>query len=175
LRVCNGMKQIPLHRTIGGSNSRPASRRFAVVAFSKVDDWWYDRLIAMGLWLEKRVKYTSYARLQGTGGRGRSKEVFMHQVVAGFDAPDHVNGDGLDNREEDLRKASRSDQAANRRVQRDSTSGEPGVSWNGSGWSVRVYRDGKCVVYKTFRTKQEAVDVARQKRLEIHGDFVRTS
>jgi hypothetical protein len=139
-----------------------------MVGYSKVDDWWYDRLVAMGMWLDDRGKGgLRYARLQGSGLK-------MQHVVLGKWA-DHKNGNGLDNQESNLRPATRSQQAANHRTSRNSTSGEPGVSWSkrNKKWYVQVMKDKKLVFQKYFTDFDEAVKVVRAKRKEIHGEFVR--
>jgi hypothetical protein len=146
--------------------------RFAVVGYSQVDTWWFDRLIAMGMWLERAKRKTSYARLRGTGGKD-SKAVEMHNVVFGGPNPDHIDGDGLNNQESNLHPATNSQQMANRSLGKNSTSGEPGVCKNHNSWRVQVKKNRKVVFCKNFKSFDEAVQVARKKRREIHGEFVR--
>jgi hypothetical protein len=164
------MKEIPVHRWVGGSKRWPQSLQFKVVGFTKVDDWWYARLIAMGRWMEVRKRDRLYVCLQGVNPR-----LYLHQVVGGK-GWDHKDGDGLNNQESNLRSATRGQQTVNQRIHRDSTSGEPGVTFHQQTgkWRVQVKKDKKLVFYKVVDTKAEAIALARQKRREIHGEFVRT-
>ena len=163
------MRTVPLHRHVGGRTYGPTAR-FAVVNYTEVDDHNYDRLVSMGMWME-HTKRTGprYARLQGTGGANGIPVVFMHHVVGGF-GYDHINGDGLNNLESNLRPASLSE-AANQRLNRDSTTGEPGVSWHkrSGKYQVRV----KSMYFGLFSDKAEAVQVSRQRRKELYGELVR--
>lgn len=165
------MKKIPLHRWVGGCKSIPETRKFAVVAYALVDDWWYDRLVAMGTWMfhDKYDKRTGYAWLAGT-----CPMLKMHWLVGGK-GWDYRDGDGLNNQESNLRPADRSQQAANKIADRDSSSGERGVTWlkTKAKWYVQVKKNKKYVFRAYFDSEEEAVRVARQKRKEIHGEFVR--
>jgi hypothetical protein len=165
------MKEIPIYRMVGGCTAKPTSMRFQVVGWAKVDDYWFDRLAAMGMWLEvRRNSGLRYARLQG------AENLYLHQVIGGKNW-DHRDGDGMNNQEENLRQATVSQQGANHKLNRDSTSGESGVSWdkNRQKWKVRVKQDRKVVFNKYFADKDEAIVCARAKRKELHGEFVRTT
>jgi hypothetical protein len=154
--------------------AHPDSMGYVIVGYTKCDDWWYDRLMAMGRWLEHRnPNGLRYARLSARGGKYH--HIRMHQVVGGGQWVDHKDGDGLNNQESNLRSASRSDQNSNQRLRKDSASGEPGVYFHkGNGkWCVQVRKNKRIVFREYFSTREEAVAVARQKRKEIHGEFVR--
>jgi len=167
------MKLIPLNRSVKrGIPGCLHTWIFQVVDYALVDDHWFDRLTVMGMWMLWNNKKTGlqYAWLQGT-----VPKVFMHQVVFGNKWPDHKDGNGLNNQESNLRPATRSQQAANRKLRRTSTSGEPGVSWHGGNrkWLVYVKQHGKRVFSKYFSDKGEAIRVAREQRVLFHGEFVR--
>lgn len=167
------MELIPIYRWDGrGSQYVPGSMGYDLVGYAKVDDWWYDRLMAMGLWLEEKGhRGVRYARLSGKDG---GRPIKMHQVIGGK-GWDHRDGDGLNNQESNLRPASSSDQTANQGLRKDSITGEPGVTFNKAfgKWLVKIVRNRKRVFYKSFSSFSEAVAVAREKRREIHGEFVR--
>lgn len=123
--------------------------------------------MAMGRWMyRKNLSGTEYARLQETGVS--TKNLFMHQVVGGK-GWDHKDGNGLNNQESNLRPATRSQQAVNQRLNRNSISGEPGVSRDSNYWRVTIYKDRRKVFRRSFKDKDEAIRVAREKRKEIHG------
>lgn len=55
---------------------------------------------------------------------------------------DHRNGDGLDNRWDNLRQATRGQNAQNMRIFRNNTSGYPGVSRLRNGWRAEICAHG---------------------------------
>tara|TARA_R100000995_G_scaffold71191_1_gene39828 strand:+ start:267 stop:914 length:648 start_codon:yes stop_codon:yes gene_type:complete len=60
---------------------------------------------------------------------GRS-QAFVHRLIMGFPEGmdvDHINGNGLDNRRENLRVCTRSQNAMNKKLRSDSTTGYKGV------------------------------------------------
>jgi len=85
---------------------------------------------------------------------------------------DHINNDGLDNRITNLRLATRSENAANSRVQ-GSVSGIKGVQQNGSGYMARIRADGRSIYLGTFRTIEEAVEARREAAARLHGIYAR--
>lgn len=106
-----------------------------------------------------------------------SKLGLLHRVI--LNAPDgldvdHINGNGLDNRECNLRLATRSQNCQNRHTTR-ALSGVRNVSydkrWNGS-WRVKI----KGKYYGSFKTLEEAIEVAnanRQKEMPFATDYIK--
>lgn len=70
----------------------------------------------------------------------RQRSVAMHQILTGDTYIDHRNGDPLDNRRHNLRKATSSQNQANAARRVDNTSGFKGVSWHRrtKKWQARV-------------------------------------
>jgi hypothetical protein len=65
----------------------------------------------------------------------------MHRLIAGFPPfrLDHRNQNGLDNRKRNLRRATRSENAANKAKPKNNTSGYKGVSWHALSNKWRAY------------------------------------
>ena len=110
-------------------------------ALALVDDADYAALTQMGNWcLSNRGYAVHYTRIDG-----QRKVLFMHRVIMA--APpqlqvDHINRDRLDNRRANLRFATRSQNQANKGLQRNNSSRFKGVSWNKGRWEARIRYNG---------------------------------
>lgn len=80
--------------------------------------------------------------------------ISMHRLInetpIGFDT-DHINGDGLDNRKENLRTATRSQNMGN-----FNKTGIRGISKHGSGWQARIKVEFKQIYLGWFKEKKDA-------------------
>jgi len=89
---------------------------------------------------------------------------------------DHINGDGTDNRIVNLRLANYSENAINRGLRRDNTSGHKGVSWSKKSqrWLAHIgYR--KYVFHLgLFDTLEDAKAARDEAAKRLHGKFART-
>ncbi len=86
---------------------------------------------------------------------------------------DHINGDKLDNRIENLRAATVGQNQHNRKTNANNTSGYKGVSWHKAKkkWVSRIKLEGKSIHLGYFDNVEEAAEVVRKAREELHGDF----
>lgn len=108
-----------------------------------VDDEDYSRAVSASNWRAHRTPRdgTTYVRsTRRIGGR----LVFLHTFLTGFEVTDHRNGDGLDCRRPNMRAATRSENARNRRRSVANQSGFKGVRWHRQGrkWNARITVDG---------------------------------
>jgi hypothetical protein len=76
---------------------------------------------------------------------GKQYHILMHRVI--MNTPkgglvDHINGDTLDNRRENLRPSNHSTNAMNMRKHKGA-SRYKGVTPSGKGWKVQIWKDGK--------------------------------
>jgi hypothetical protein len=85
---------------------------------------------------------------------------------------DHINGDRSDNRIENLREVSRSENQYNKSAQRN-RSGYRGVSWHEKTkkWAVRVMKEGKSQSFGYFDDLEFAGFVAEEARRKLYGEF----
>ncbi len=99
-------------------------------------------------------------------------EMFNGKIPKGMRI-DHINNIESDNRIENLRLATRSQNMRNRRgAARDNkTSGARGVSASCNKWRAYTSLNGKQLHLGLFNTKEEAAEVARLKRVELYGEF----
>lgn len=113
-------------------------------------------------------------RLNGKEYRGHRIiwEMFNGPIPAGM-LIDHIDGNKLNNRIENLRLASRLENNSNRSG--NSTGLPKGISKNGNNYRVRLMYNGKVYCLGTYKTLEEAVKVYNDKSVELRGEFHRPS
>jgi len=87
---------------------------------------------------------------------------------------DHINGDKKDNRIENLRPVSVAQNAQNAKISSRNTSGYKGVYWISSmkKWRVQITGNGGKIIHLgCFENLEEAAEVVRVAREELHGNF----
>ena len=107
---------------------------------------------------------------------GRPAIVRVHNIV--FNLPlgiarDHENHDTLDNRRNNLRPCSTSQNMAHRRISRMNTSGYIGVHWNcgHEKWSARIGVDGKRISLGYSDDIVEAAKIRDAAAINYFGEF----
>lgn len=112
-------------------------------------------------------------------GRTSTLRIFMHRQIMGLEQSDPLKVDHrdplktLDNRRENLRIATCSQNKANQAAQRNNKSGLKGVSWDRGGWRAYIQVGGKLMLLGKFSDKYEA-HAAYCKAADYHfGEFAR--
>jgi hypothetical protein len=108
----------------------------------------------------------------------KRKCLFLHKLIAGNDefvAVDHINGDTLDNRNENLRACTLSQNQWNRKKNINNSSGVPGVSYSvqNKGWMAQMTHNKKYYYLGTYSTKEEAIKARKEAEQKYRKDFVR--
>lgn len=107
-----------------------------------------------------------------------SRAFYAHQIVMALHGNDfqgkeidHIDGNGLNNRIENLRFVSRLDNAKNHRRQKSNSSGVTGVGFHSRDlvWTARGHANGKVIHLGSFKKKSLAV--AARKSWEIQAGF----
>ena len=116
--------------------------KFAIVDAADFEE------LSLWKWCARSIKHLWYACRSVRDNDGKRKTVFLHRAI--LDAPgemevDHVNGNGLDNRRDNLRLATRTQNNHNRRIGTDNRSGFNGVSWSNTyhKWRATIGINGK--------------------------------
>lgn len=161
------MRTIPL----GGASGRGL--------MAMVDDEDYELVSQYkwnALWTRElgRTRTSPYAGtlLRRDGQRVRSR-VLMHVLIMGHRGVDHVNHNGLDNRRSNLRPATNSQNAANRRPYAGRSSRFKGVSWDKqkSRWFVLITVNGRRRYLGRFRDEEAAARAYDAAARELFGGF----
>lgn len=122
------------------------------------------------------VRGEGYAFRYSEGGALRRRRIFMHDVI--LPPPtgkkvDHISGNTLDNRRDNLRHATRSQNAVNRPLASNNTSGYRGVSFHkGKGrWRASIKQDGRAIYLGSFSDKEDAARAYNEAALRLFGEF----
>lgn len=102
----------------------------------------------------------------------------MHRLI--INAPDgfqidHIDGNGLNNRKENLRVVTPAQNLKNRRLSRHNTSGFKGVSWSKSRqkWMANIFSDGRAYHLGEYDSPEEAHKAYVEGSKRYHGDYGR--
>ena len=136
-----------------------------------VDDDDYDRL-AHEKWHGAKGRSGIYVC---TGGK---PSIRMHRMIMGAKPGmfvDHVNGNPLDNRKENLRVCSNAENIRNSRKYSTNQSGYKGVSFveRKKKWAAKITFNYKKYFLGYFKTKEEAFEAYKSKAKEFFGEFAR--
>ena len=136
-----------------------------------VDDDDFEEL-SIYKWNVLKGKYTFYA-VRTSGARC----ILMHRQILGVSErttlTDHRNGNGLDNRRENIRPCSITENNRNKRAYRNNKSGAKGVSWieSAKSWSVRITVDKNLIYIGSFKEKCDAMEAYNNAATMLHGKF----
>lgn len=137
-----------------------------------VDDADFE-LVAAHKWNAAKRKNSWYAQSYAGG----DKRIHMHRLIMDFPEMevDHINGNGLDNRRENLRLATRTQNNRNNRGHVAATSRFKGVSWSveRQKWFACIGVDGKTIPLGRYADEKEAAQAYNVAAKKLWGDFAR--
>lgn len=114
-----------------------------------------------------------YAVSHQFGAGGQNRHLYLHRFILNAkpgQIVDHINGDGLDNRRDNLRFATPSQNVVNRA--HNNSNGYKGVVSNGSGkFYAETYKNNKKFRGGLFHTREEAARDYDRLAREHHGEF----
>jgi hypothetical protein len=141
--------------------------------YAKVDDSDYSELNCY-IWSVAIRKHLRYAVAKVNG-----KNVYMHRFLMGLKGPkvDHKDGDGLNNCRNNLRHATKAQNASNRPKRGKFSSRYKGVSWNRRDrkWTPCICANGKTIHLGSFNIEGEAAMVYDKAARHYFGEFARTN
>lgn len=143
-----------------------------------VDDDDYE-FIARFRWYAARNRHTWYAMRNVSLGHGKGTTQRMHRVILNAQDTssqvDHRNGDGLDNRRENIRICSSRENTRNMRPH--SSSGFKGVCFKKGSvarpWRARIRVNRQSIDLGHFGTVEEAARAYDYGALQHFGEFAR--
>lgn len=130
-------------------------------------------------WCADKYKDTFYAHRRIESNKN-SKKIYMHRFIMGaskgFEV-DHINGNGLDNRQINLRVCTHKQNIINQKMRKDNTSGYKGVSlskkYKYPRWRANIGVDGRQKFLGYYSNPEKAYKAYCSAAREIFGEFVR--
>lgn len=142
--------------------------------FALVDDDVYE-WASKHKWYAHRNGNKWYARRRGKPPD--MKTIRLHNEIMKAGSVDHINGDGLDCRRENMRLATKSENSRNRGPNANNTCGYKGVYIDkGSGkWRARIRASDKRLHLGYFATPEAAARAYDEAARKHHGEFAKTN
>lgn len=138
--------------------------------------------VSSHIWSAMKRSVGFYAQTSSRTDKGR-RPITLHRFLWNRwglpETPeiDHENNDGLDCRRENLRAATRAQNAHNMRKPVTNTSGRKGVSWDpvNRKWKARIRVNNKLVDLGRHDDLDAAATAYQDAAARLHGEFARTA
>jgi hypothetical protein len=154
--------------------------------FASIDDSTYELVTRLGPWYLSDKGYATANAPQKAGNPIElyPKTIRMHRLVMGIchngdpRQVDHINGDRLDNRRDNLRICDRKGNAQNKSKQKTSASSRyKGITraCNSDGWVAQIMVCHKNHYLGTYDTQEDAALVYDHAAIQHFGEFAKTN
>lgn len=121
-----------------------------------------------------------YAKTNIRHSNGYMTTIALHRFIlnAGKGSIiDHIDGDGLNNRKNNLRFATASQNMMNQRRNPNGLKASPykGIAKHGNKWAARIRQDGMWIHVGYFEQARDAAEAYDIAAVELFGEFARTN
>lgn len=145
-----------------------------MILVDKCDEW----LLSEFKWCAANPTKTLHYVYRNVKIDGKRKQILLHREIMGAidgEIVDHINGNGLDCRRENLRKCTHAENMQNRKIHKHNALGVKGVYEKRGKFAAQIRANGKkhCLGYFDSIKEAAAAYVAAAKLL--HGDFFRSA
>jgi len=131
--------------------------------------------------LEDVDKIKNYKWYQGSSGYAQSdnvegKRILLHKFLMkseGFDYIDHINSDKLDNRKDNLRYVTGSENNYNREYSSNFENENIGIYYSKSKalWETYIGYKNKKIYLGGFKDKKDAIEARREAEIKYFGEY----
>lgn len=138
---------------------------FDMEDYDKIKDYcWHENI-------DKRNQYSSL-KANSIDEFGKRTIITMHHVIIGK-YYDHIDRNTFNNRKYNLRKASFSENARNKSVQKNNSSGFTGVSFDKKSdkWRAYIRIDGAQKTLGFYKDKEDAIKTRLEYEAKYYGEF----
>ncbi len=107
-----------------------------------------------------------------------NRKILLHILLLGphdNQDVDHISGDKLDNRRQNLRLCTHQENCFNQRKRNTNTSGYTGVSFSrhSNRYEAYIHRDSRKIYLGLYESPEAAARVRDQAALQYHGEYAR--
>lgn len=108
----------------------------------------------------------------------KGKRIYMHRLILNAkttEIVDHINGNCLDNRKENLRICTTMENTRNRKKSNKNKSGYKGVSWHKAAkkWEAHITVNYKKIYLGCYQNKIHAAKVYNEAAIKYFGKYAR--
>jgi hypothetical protein len=116
-----------------------------------------------------KAKHTTYVIGYINGKQLRVQRLLLPDSIV----VDHINHDGLDNRRENIRSCTNSQNLMNKRITSKNKSGFVGVAWRERDkmWRAHIGFNGKYIHLGHFKNIEDAVCARKEAEVKYFGEF----
>jgi len=105
-----------------------------------------------------------------------NRNLKLHRFITNADKSekvDHINGDPLNNLDENLRRCTQQQNSFNSKLSKNNTSGVTGVIWreDRNKWIAQIMVNRKCIRLGSFDNFEKAVEIRAEAEIKYFGEY----